>query len=102
MSICTQADTRTDYNIFLGYHLNVARSIKVMFERCRKTFLNVEGNLDLNVSENTSEVLTAAKISVKDSKCHEKKATMSSVQHWHPVVRDQCRCGFLAVHIIPL
>lgn len=36
----------------------------------RENFSNAEGNLDL--SENASEVLTAAKISVKDSKCQKK------------------------------
>lgn len=41
---------------------------------CKKNLTIVEGNLDLNLSENASEVLTAAKIIVKDSKCQKSPA----------------------------
>lgn len=41
----------------------------------------MEGNLDLDLSANASEVLTAAKVSVKDSKCQKKKSVFSFVQY---------------------
>lgn len=51
----------------------------------------MEGNLDLDLSANASEVLTAAKVSLKDSKCQKKNLylVLSSMQHWHHVVMSQ-------------
>ena len=58
------------------WHNPSALSLKGEFSEpdpaARKLLKCREGNLDLDLSENASEVLTAAKISVKDSKCQKK------------------------------